>query len=55
LIGGLHRIWGPGRWAVKDLFREGKVTRIIMRGEEGKTLLDIPVMAGAVGTVLFPG
>ena len=39
---------------VRDLIREGNVTRIIVRTEEGRTLLDIPVTAGAVGTVLFP-
>lgn len=39
---------------VKDLIREGNVTRIIVRTEEGRTLLDIPITAGAVGTVIFP-
>ena len=39
---------------VKELVHEGNVTRIIVRSEGGKTLLDIPVTAGAVGVVLFP-
>jgi uncharacterized membrane protein YvbJ len=39
---------------VRELVREGNVTRVIVRSEEGKTLLDIPVTAGAVGIVLFP-
>jgi uncharacterized membrane protein YvbJ len=39
---------------VKELVHEGNVTRVIVRSEQGKTLLDIPVTAGAVGIVLFP-
>jgi uncharacterized membrane protein YvbJ len=39
---------------VKELVHEGNVTRVIVRSEGGKTLLDIPVTAGAVGVVLFP-
>jgi hypothetical protein len=39
---------------VRELVHEGNVTRIIVRSEGGKTLLDIPVTAGAVGVVLFP-
>jgi len=39
---------------VKQLIHEGNVTRIIVKSEKDKTLLDIPVTAGAVGTILFP-
>ena len=39
---------------IKALIREGNVTRVVVKSEEGKTLLDIPVTAGAVGTILFP-
>jgi uncharacterized membrane protein YvbJ len=39
---------------VKELIREGNVTRIIIRDEKGKTLLDMPVTVGAIGVVLAP-
>ena len=39
---------------VKELIREGNVTRIIVRDEEGKTLLEIPATIGVVGVVLAP-
>jgi hypothetical protein len=39
---------------VKELLHEGNVTRIIVKDEEGKALLDIPVTAGAVGLLIAP-
>ncbi len=39
---------------VKELIREGNVTRIVIRDEGGKTLLDMPVTFGVVGVVLAP-
>ena len=39
---------------VKELIREGNVTRIIIRDEEGKTLLEMPVTVGVIGVVLAP-
>jgi uncharacterized membrane protein YvbJ len=39
---------------IKDLVHEGDVSRIIVRDENGKTLLEIPVWAGIVGTILAP-
>ena len=39
---------------VKQLIHEGNVTRIIVKGEKGETLLDIPVTVGLVGIVLAP-
>jgi len=39
---------------VKELIREGNVTRIVIRDERGKTLLDMPVTVGAIGVVLAP-
>ncbi|WP_353894362.1 DUF4342 domain-containing protein [Proteinivorax hydrogeniformans] len=38
---------------IKDLIREGNVTRIIIKSK-GKVMLDIPVTVGAVGVVLAP-
>lgn len=39
---------------VKELIHEGNVTRIIVRDETGKLLLEIPAWAGVVGAVLAP-
>ena len=39
---------------VKELIREGNVTRIIVRDEEDKTLLEIPATIGVVGVILAP-
>lgn len=39
---------------VKELIREGNVTRIIIRDEGGKTLLEIPATVGVVGVILAP-
>jgi hypothetical protein len=39
---------------IKELIHEGDVTRIIVKDETGKTLLEIPAWAGIVGTILAP-
>lgn len=39
---------------VKELIHEGNVSRIIIKNEEGKTLLEIPVTVGIIGVVLVP-
>ncbi len=39
---------------VKELLHEGNVTRLIVKDEAGKTLLEIPVTVGVVGIVLAP-
>jgi len=39
---------------LKELVREGNVRRIILKNEEGKTLVEIPLTVGVVGTVLLP-
>lgn len=39
---------------VKQLIREGNVRRIVVKGERGETLVDIPVTVGLVGIVLAP-
>ena len=39
---------------VKDLLHEGNVRKIIVRDEEGKLLLEVPVTAGLIGAVLAP-
>lgn len=39
---------------VKEIVREGNVRRIIIRNEEGKKLLEVPLTIGVVGAVLLP-
>lgn len=39
---------------LKELIRKGNVTRIYLE-KDGRTILDIPVLAGAVGALLFTG
>ena len=39
---------------VKELLHEGNVRRIIVRDDEGRILLEVPVTAGLVGVVLAP-
>jgi len=39
---------------VKELLHEGNVTRIIVKDEKGKVLLEIPATIGVIGAVLAP-
>jgi CBS domain-containing protein len=39
---------------VRELLHEGNVTRVIVKDEGGKTLLEIPASVGIVGVVLAP-
>ena len=39
---------------VKELVREGNVRRIIVKNEESKTLVEIPLTLGVVGAILAP-
>jgi hypothetical protein len=39
---------------VKELIREGNIRRIIVRNEDGKTLLEIPVTVGVIGALFAP-
>jgi uncharacterized membrane protein YvbJ len=39
---------------VKELLHEGNVTRVIVKDEKGKVLLEIPATVGVVGAVLVP-
>jgi hypothetical protein len=40
--------------SVRELLREGNVTRIIVKDEGGRVLLEIPATVGIVGAVLAP-
>jgi uncharacterized membrane protein YvbJ len=39
---------------VKQLLHEGNVTRIIVKDDKGKTMLEIPATVGVIGVVLAP-
>jgi hypothetical protein len=39
---------------VKELIQEGNVRRIIIKNEEDRTLIEIPLTIGVVGAALFP-
>lgn len=39
---------------IKALIHEGNIRRIIVKNEEGKTLIEIPLTFGLVGIALLP-
>jgi len=39
---------------IKQIIHEGNVNRIIIKNEEGKTYLEIPVTVGVIGAILVP-
>ncbi|MCK4339684.1 MAG: DUF4342 domain-containing protein [Candidatus Cloacimonetes bacterium] len=39
---------------IKELVHQGNIRKIIIKSEEGKTYLEIPVTVGLVGVVLLP-
>ncbi len=39
---------------IKKLVKEGNIRRIIIKNEEGKTLIEVPLTVGVVGAVLLP-
>jgi hypothetical protein len=39
---------------VKELVHEGNIRRIIIKNEEGKTLIEIPLTLGVIGAILLP-
>jgi hypothetical protein len=39
---------------VKELVHEGNVRRIIIKNEEGETLIEIPLTQGVVGALVLP-
>ena len=39
---------------VKEIIRAGNVRRVIIKNEEGRVLIDIPLTLGLVGTLLAP-
>ncbi len=39
---------------VKELVAEGNVRRIIIKNEEGHTLIEVPLTIGVIGAILLP-
>ncbi len=39
---------------IKELLHEGNIRRIIIKNEEGQTLIEIPLTIGVVGAILLP-
>ena len=39
---------------IKEILHEGNVRRITLKNEEGKVLIEIPLLLGVVGTLLLP-
>ncbi|MCP4217066.1 MAG: DUF4342 domain-containing protein [bacterium] len=39
---------------IKDLIHQGNIRRIILKNEEGKVLIEIPLTLGLVGAALLP-
>jgi phage-related minor tail protein len=39
---------------IKELIHQGNISRIIIKNEEGKVYLEIPVTVGVIGALLLP-
>jgi hypothetical protein len=39
---------------VKEIVHEGNVRRVILKNEDGRVLIDIPLTVGVVGTLIAP-
>ena len=39
---------------IKEMIHEGNIRRVIIKNEEGKTLIDIPLTIGVVGVLVAP-
>lgn len=50
-----HQVSGDELVAkVKEIVHEGNVRRLIVKNEEGRTLIEVPLTVGVVGAVLLP-
>jgi hypothetical protein len=50
-----HKVSGEGMVArVKELIREGNVRRIIVKDQEGQTIMELPLTIGVVSALLLP-
>jgi hypothetical protein len=39
---------------IREIIRAGNIRRIVIKNEEGRVLIDIPLSVGVVGTLLAP-
>jgi hypothetical protein len=39
---------------IKELVHEGNIRRIIIKNDEGKTLIEVPLTIGAAAAILLP-
>ncbi len=39
---------------VKELIHEGNIRRIVLKNEEGRTMIDLPLTVGVLGTLVAP-
>ena len=39
---------------IKELVQEGNVRRVVLKNEEGRTLVEFPLTLGVVGAILAP-
>ncbi|MBK7031022.1 MAG: DUF4342 domain-containing protein [Bacteroidales bacterium] len=39
---------------IRELLHEGNVTRIIIKDDQGKTFIEIPVTVGLIGAIIVP-
>ena len=50
-----HRVSGEKLLSkIKQIVHEGNVRRIIIKNEDGRTLIEIPLSMGVVGALLVP-
>jgi len=50
-----HQVKGDSLIAkIKELIHEGNITRVIIKNEQGRTLIEIPLSLGVVGIALAP-
>jgi hypothetical protein len=39
---------------IKEIIREGNIRRVVIKNDDGRVLIDIPLTIGVVGTLLAP-
>jgi hypothetical protein len=50
-----HRVRGDRIVAkLKELFHEGNVRHVVIKNEDGKTLIELPVTVGVAGALVAP-
>lgn len=50
-----YRVTGDALVAkIRELLHEGNIRRIVIKNEQGTTLIEVPLTLGVVGAVLLP-